>query len=178
MLYLIHSSVPLTTTAGREARHYLGYSREDNLWQRLRQHEAGQSNVAILKAFQAVGGELTLVRVFPLAGKAEERRLKNAGRIKLLCPLCNPPHGSRPRIPQIGTQTLIPLSSLVPLDVLKKRALRTTLSGTPLTSSGSFPVLPTLGGRIASGVDTPKVGHAHSGSFLSATAKRSKVGPT
>lgn len=178
MLYLLHSDKKLGTRGSSSASHYLGFCMEQNLWQRLSEHQSHRSNVAIVEAFLRKGARLTLVRVWPGASRWDERRLKVGGHLKLYCPLCNPPNGSQPRTLQTVTPLSIPLSSLPRSVELTRITAGRPLVGTPLKTSGKFPVLQMLGGRIASGVVAGDVAHFPSMSRLSATARRSKVGAT
>lgn len=136
MLYLLHSTKPLTTKGGRETNHYLGFAEEDKIWQRVKQHQNDQSNVKIIHAFHKVGGQLLLVRVWPGATRDDERRVKHSGHQRTLCPVCQ--KGNPRRLQHLPTDIplLIPLSSLQHLIVPRSATLGSMLSGTLSDNTG------------------------------------------
>jgi len=89
MLYLLHSTVPLTRGNGQEVRHYLGWCGEERLLTRLQEHRSGHSKAKIIRAYLRAGGSLVLVKTWPGAGHALEAYLKKNGHVQDLCPLCN-----------------------------------------------------------------------------------------
>lgn len=88
MIYLLHSSVALGSTGSNSARHYLGWCEPEDLMRRLRQHNSGKSDAAIVRAFIAGGGTLSLVAVWPGKTRTDERRMKTAGHLSRFCFLC------------------------------------------------------------------------------------------
>lgn len=82
VIYLLHADVP----AGR-SRHYLGVTRADRLRDRLHEHthRRGASLTAELARRNSV---LILARLWSDASWDLERRLKNQGNHKRLCPVC------------------------------------------------------------------------------------------
>lgn len=89
--YLLHFSTPL-----KHARHYTGFSANlQSLMFRLAEHRAGVSKaagrpVAIMKALHDAGISFELARVWPLASRSFERRLKRRSRrIRAVCPICS-----------------------------------------------------------------------------------------
>jgi hypothetical protein len=89
VIYLLHSTVPLGTTGSNAATHYLGYCEEDDLVKRLRSHQSGHSDAAIVRAFVAAGGKLLLAAVWPGRSRDDERRMKTAGHLARYCFICN-----------------------------------------------------------------------------------------
>ena len=88
MIYLIHSSVPIGGKGRASARHYLGYTADGNLEQRMAQHLSGHSKVGVIKAFLENGGKLTIAMLWPDGGPSLEKYLKKGGHFNALCPLC------------------------------------------------------------------------------------------
>lgn len=90
-VYLLHFSAPL-----KHARHYTGFSANlQSLMFRIAEHRAGVSKaagrpVAIMKALHAAGISFELARIWPLASRSFERRLKRRSRgIRAVCPICS-----------------------------------------------------------------------------------------
>lgn len=81
-VYLIHFDQPLA-----HAQHYVG-SAED-VKARVREHRAGRG-ARLLQVIQDLGIGWRVVRVWPCAGRAHEKRIKAAGHSPRLCPVCNP----------------------------------------------------------------------------------------
>lgn len=69
----------------KHARHYLGYS--SNIAKRMERHAAGESTSFMRAVFEA-GITFELVRVWHGKNQFFERRLKNRGGAKRLCPKC------------------------------------------------------------------------------------------
>jgi hypothetical protein len=88
MIYLLHSTVALGTSGRNSASHYLGYCEEDDLMRRLKSHQSGHSDAAIVRAFKAAGAELYLGAVWPGRTRDDERRMKNAGHLSRYCVIC------------------------------------------------------------------------------------------
>lgn len=88
MIYLLHSTVPLGTTGRNSAQHYLGYCEEDALLERVKAHQSGKSDAAIVRAFKEAGGLLLLGAVWPKRTRADERRMKTAGHLANHCLIC------------------------------------------------------------------------------------------
>ena len=97
MIYLLHSSVPLTRGHGLNVRHYLGWSTDQNYLRRVQDHQRGRSKVAIVRAFLARGATLTLVKTWKGGGPALERYLKQKGHLDQHCPICRPQYLERER---------------------------------------------------------------------------------
>lgn len=90
MIYLLHSTVPLGTTGKNAASHYLGWCEEDDLMRRLKYHQSGHSDAAIVRAFVRAGGKLLLGAVWPGRTRDDERRMKNSGHLSRYCQVCQP----------------------------------------------------------------------------------------
>lgn len=84
-LYLLHIEPPLV-----HARHYLGWTANDDVQIRVDRHLAGAGSPLIRAAVQA-GRQVTLVKTWP-GTRDEERRLKRRGSSHRHCPLCRPDH--------------------------------------------------------------------------------------
>jgi hypothetical protein len=84
VLYLIHFAKPL-----HHARHYLGYSTDENsLPVRLERHASGQG-AKLMAAVARAGIGFQVVRTWPDGTRADERRLKNQKNAPArLCPVC------------------------------------------------------------------------------------------
>lgn len=148
MLYLLHSTKALHRTPTINTAHYLGFSEEDKIWQRLKQHASNQSKAKIISAFHNLGAELHLVRVWPGATRDDERRVKNSGHQNLLCPICQ--HGNPRRIRSIPTDIplLIPLSSLRHIVVPSSATLGSMLGGMLADNTGRSHLHHGVGNRI------------------------------
>lgn len=79
-VYLIHFDKPF-----KHACHYLGYA--SDVAKRIERHRSGQG-AKLLRAVQLAGISWEVVRVWPDADRTEERRLKNFGSHRRLCPVC------------------------------------------------------------------------------------------
>lgn len=82
-LYLLHIHPPI-----EHAHHYLGATKEGRLRHRLAEHQTGRG-AALTRIALERGSTLTLVRTWHQSTWAEERRLKQQGHIRRLCPVCN-----------------------------------------------------------------------------------------
>lgn len=89
MIYLLHSTVKLGSSGSNSAQHYLGWCDDDDLLRRLKDHQSGKSDAAIVRAFKAAGAQLYLVAVWPGRTRTDERRMKNGGHLSRYCHLCN-----------------------------------------------------------------------------------------
>lgn len=177
MIYLLHSDKHLGTTGIRSASHYLGFCEEDKIWQRLKQHAYGHSNVAIVRAFHRVGANLSLVRVWPGATRDDERRVKSAGHQGTLCPICQRGNPRRLRSLPTDIPLLIPLSSLLHLIVPTSATLGSMLGGTLSDNTGRSHLTHGVGGFTLSPFAVPTGQASRSTSSLTATARRaSRVG--
>lgn len=79
-VYLIHLDKPIG-----HARHYIGYSKDPRA--RLKRHRAGRGGRLLAVAAKR-GIYFDIVRVWPDAGQAWERRLKRQNNASRLCPAC------------------------------------------------------------------------------------------
>lgn len=91
MIYLLHSTVKLGSDGSNSASHYLGWCAEDDLVRRIRQHNTGGSDAAIVRAFVRAGGSLLLGAVWPGRTRDDERRMKTAGHLARHCAICQDP---------------------------------------------------------------------------------------
>jgi hypothetical protein len=82
MLYLIHLEPKL-----KHAGHYLGYTGESRLSERLSEHARGRG-ARLIKAALNAGSKLYLARTWPNGTLDLESKLKRQQHFKLLCPLC------------------------------------------------------------------------------------------
>ena len=87
-VYLIHLERPLY----RSRRHYLGYTRLDNVEQRLNRHKSG-NGAKFLKRANELNISYSIVQTWEFASwkdaKAFERHLKNQKHAPRFCPVCN-----------------------------------------------------------------------------------------
>lgn len=90
MIYLLHSTVPLGGEGRNSASHYLGWCEDDDLVRRVKQHQSGTSDVAIVRAFHAAGAQLKLSAVWPGKTRDDERKMKKAGHLDRHCSVCHP----------------------------------------------------------------------------------------
>lgn len=79
--YLLHLERPF-----RHARHYLGWTAAESVYDRIERHRAG-AGANFLRHVNDAGIGYELVRVWP-GGRVMERRLKNRGGASRLCPVC------------------------------------------------------------------------------------------
>ena len=80
-VYILHIEPPY-----QHAGHYVGFSH--NILACLALHQAGQSQVALIRAAVQAGHTLTLAHVWPNADRTFERRLKNCKNTPRYCPIC------------------------------------------------------------------------------------------
>lgn len=85
-VYLLHLSRPLGNER-HQASHYLGYSPDRHLDQRIADHRAGQG-ARITQVAVERGITLTVVRTWPGLSRTDERRMKNQHHHARLCPVC------------------------------------------------------------------------------------------
>ena len=81
-VYLLHFEKPY-----KHARHYVGYA--NNLNARL-EHHANGTGARLMQVIRQAGIGWTLVRIWPTADRATERKIKNWHNAPDLCPVCNP----------------------------------------------------------------------------------------
>ena len=74
MVYLLRFHQPVGS-GKKFVRYYLGYSRENRLEQRLAEHRSG-AGAKLVAAAIARGIDFDVVRIWPKATRADERRLK------------------------------------------------------------------------------------------------------
>lgn len=79
-IYVIHFHEPY-----QHAAHYGGWSRY--LEARLRHHLRGTSGVALMRAVYEAGIRWEVALTFP-GTRDDERRMKNRGSLKRICPIC------------------------------------------------------------------------------------------
>jgi hypothetical protein len=89
-VYVLHSTVPLNVDGVHAARHYIGWvpDEPEALSKRLKLHRTGRSDVAIVRAYRAIGAKLYLGNYFPFMSRQDERRLKNVGHADKYCEIC------------------------------------------------------------------------------------------
>lgn len=86
VVYLLHFETPY-----KHARHYLGWSTAEGLDRRVATDLGGRCDAPrLMQVIAAAGISARLVRTWPGATRAEERRLKNKRNTPHLCPVCNP----------------------------------------------------------------------------------------
>jgi predicted GIY-YIG superfamily endonuclease len=83
IVYLAHAWEPYITN-GKEASHYIGYTRDLNARQDL--HALGRGS-KLIKAWEERGIPWTVVRVWT-GDRYFERKLKNRRNHRRLCPIC------------------------------------------------------------------------------------------
>jgi predicted GIY-YIG superfamily endonuclease len=83
-VYLLHFEQPVA-----RARHYLGFTRDDRLQQRLAEHLAGKGASLTRRAVKQ-GTAIYLARVFPTLTANDEKRIKTGSHFDKLCPICCP----------------------------------------------------------------------------------------
>lgn len=81
MIYILHFNTPL-----HHARHYVGYTREGLLEERLKRHRSGRGS-RLMYAIELAGIDYQVVLTHP-GGRNFERRIKRAKNTPRLCPLC------------------------------------------------------------------------------------------
>lgn len=88
-VYLLHFDPPY-----RHAAHYLGWTSDDRVEQRLEEHRTGRGARLCAVAVQA-GARLILARVWPGQNRSFERKLKRRKESCRLCPICRLKRGGR-----------------------------------------------------------------------------------
>lgn len=83
MIYLLHFEPPY-----KHARHYIGFTEDEDLDSRLNRHMKGQGS-RLVKVAIAAGCDVLLARFWPAGTRTEERKLKNQKNAPRLCPKCN-----------------------------------------------------------------------------------------
>lgn len=105
MIYLLHFDRPY-----KHARHYLGWTPDDQLDARLAAHDAGRG-ARLTEVVGAAGIGWELARTWP-GGRARERQLKRQGGASRLCPLCGVIPRSAPYRREMTRSTRPPAASL------------------------------------------------------------------
>ncbi len=82
VLYLLHFAPP-----HKGAMHYLGITKASTIGRRLNDHQRGKGAGITRRALES-GSTLTLVRLWHNATHQLERKVKRAGHLNKLCPLC------------------------------------------------------------------------------------------
>lgn len=85
-VYLLHFDPPVA-----HAQHYLGWALD--AMARVDEHLRG-AGAALVRAAVARGSHVELVRVWREVDRAFERRLKNGGTLKRVCPICKPAYNA------------------------------------------------------------------------------------
>lgn len=87
-VYLIHLERPIS-----HAKHYLGYTSDDTLQERLQRHKSNRG-ARLLEVANQQGIDYHVVRTWDnmnwKAARTLERKLKNRHNSPKLCPICNP----------------------------------------------------------------------------------------
>lgn len=83
LIYLIHFEKPY-----KHARHYLGWTHEQSLPERLNRHRRGDG-AKLLKAAKEAGIRFKVVRTWE-GTRDDERSLKRLKQTPKLCPVCSP----------------------------------------------------------------------------------------
>lgn len=83
-VYLIHFERPL-----QRVQHYLGYTSQPNVDERLAAHRAGRG-ARLTQVLNEKGIRFFVVRVWFKVGRNFERQLKNRKEAPKLCPCCSP----------------------------------------------------------------------------------------
>lgn len=84
-VYLLHFARPIGGEGFKSAQHYVGYA--DDVTARLAQHRNG-NGAAITAYLNVIGVEFDVARIWEHAQRDDERRLKNGGHFRDLCPVC------------------------------------------------------------------------------------------
>src|SRR5438105_2531650 len=85
-LYLLHLEPRY-----RHAGHYLGFTEEQDVTQRVNEHLAGGAKASpLIKAAVRTGCRVSLARTWTgeKADRTHERKIKNGGQIPAYCPVC------------------------------------------------------------------------------------------
>lgn len=81
-IYLLHFDPPY-----KHARHYLGWTEGDDPWPRIIRHLQGQGSPLVRAAVES-GSLVTLARTWSDSDRYKERRIKNGGGLRRVCPVC------------------------------------------------------------------------------------------
>jgi hypothetical protein len=87
-VYLLHASHAIGTSGRGTAQHYLGDS-PVNMRARFLRHKKSNGS-ALTRAMRRDKAVLSVVRIWPGANKKFADRMKRAGLVGRLCPVCNP----------------------------------------------------------------------------------------
>lgn len=84
-VYLLHLTPPL-----KHARHYIGFTKDENALRRSLEHKRGtKKGSPLIRAALAAGCTVKLAKTWPGADRAFERMLKNRKNASAFCPCCN-----------------------------------------------------------------------------------------
>lgn len=87
-VYLIHFSRPIGSSHPRgKASHYIGYSADDKLSQRLERHATGDG-ARLMAAVVEAGIDWEVVKTWPNGTRELERKIKSSKNSKRYCPIC------------------------------------------------------------------------------------------
>lgn len=81
-IYLLHLDPPY-----KHAKHYLGWTGKEDVYDRVLQHVAGRGSPLVRAAVQA-GSLVVVARTWADSDRFEERRLKGHSSTRY-CPICN-----------------------------------------------------------------------------------------
>ncbi len=84
-VYLLHFDTPISPD--HTCQHYVGFT--DQLRRRMEQHASGHG-ARLLAVAHERGIGWSLVRTWPRATRADERRIKQSKFANRLCPVCSP----------------------------------------------------------------------------------------
>jgi hypothetical protein len=84
-VYLLHFSAPVGNGATQRAQHYIGWA--EDLPLRLEEHLAGRGARLVTVARER-GVSFVVAKTWPDETKHLERKLKNRGGARLICPVC------------------------------------------------------------------------------------------
>src|SRR5919107_192062 len=89
-VYILHASKSLGGEGRNGAEHYVGWVPDEPnaLKTRLKLHRTGRSDVAIVRAYRAIGARLYLGNYFPFMDRDDERRIKRVGHHDRYCEIC------------------------------------------------------------------------------------------
>jgi hypothetical protein len=174
-VYLLHSTIAAPRGNTRGVMHYVGFTTERNLWQRLAMHASGRSRIALLEKWHQMGAKLLLTMLVPDGTTSLERYLKRNGHYEKVCPLCTgelPPTQAFDianvltfRTAHGGPRSLKPTASV----------LATSSSGTHSSKCGLYLQLLLPSSRIASRSGAVPMPPHPGGSGSSATALQRKL---
>lgn len=84
-VYLLHITPPF-----KHARHYIGFTTDDDAKRRTGEHKRGtKKGSPLIRAALAAGCVIKVTKVWPGADRDFERKLKNRKNASKFCPCCN-----------------------------------------------------------------------------------------